>query len=290
MCKSTLSYNKSAEGDGDMNPANSSNVFELFKLDNKVAIVIGGARTLGYDMALSLAQAGADLVITSRHVEQSKDAAEKITSLTGRRVLPLELDVRNENDVIKMVDTVLSEFKHIDILVNNAGNVTSKPENAPFDVRPLELWKEVIDINLTGSFLCSKHVVAKAMKPARSGCIINLGSVAGITGKDRRVYAGTDIGGSTLDYHSAKGGVINMTRDMAVYLAPYGIRVNCLSPGVFWRNQDEKFVKAYSNLIPMERFGQESKELNGAIVYLASEAASYVTGHNLVVDGGLTAW
>lgn len=274
----------------NMDKSNDSTVMDMFGLGNKVAIVTGGARTLGYNMALSLAQAGADLAITSRDLAHSESAAEKISLLTGRKVLPIALDVKSEADVEKMVDTVLSEFKHIDILVNNAGNVTSTPQNAPFEVRPLELWKDVIDVNLTGLFLCSKHVVAKAMKPAGSGCIINLGSVAGITGKDRRVYAGTEIGGSTLDYHAAKGGVINMTRDMAVYLAPYGIRVNCLSPGVFWRNQDEKFIKAYSEHIPMGRFGLEDKELNGAVVYLASEAASYVTGHNLVVDGGLTVW
>lgn len=273
-----------------MNKSNDSTVMDMFRLDGKVAIVTGGSRTLGYHMALSLAQAGADLVITSRDLAHSEIAAEKIASFTGRKVLPLALDVKCEADVERMVDAVLSEFKHIDILVNNAGNVTSTPQNAPFEIRPLELWKEVIDVNLTGLFICSKHVVAKAMKPAGSGCIINLGSVAGITGKDRRVYADTDIGGSTLDYHAAKGGVINMTRDMAVYLAPYGIRVNCLSPGVFWRNQDEKFVKAYSEHIPMGRFGHEDKELSGAVVYLSSEASSYVTGHNLVVDGGLTVW
>ena len=128
------------------------------------------------------------------------------------------------------------------------------------------------------------------MKPAGSGVIINLGSTAGIVGKDRRVYQGTDMGGATIDYHAAKGAVINMTRDMAVHLAPDNIRVNCISPGGFFRNQPERFVKAFSATIPMGRMGQDGKELKGAAVFLASEASSYVTGHNLVVDGGLTIW
>lgn len=265
-------------------------VFDLFRLDGKVALVTGGAKTLGFHMATALSQAGATVVITSRDKDECGVSAKKIASLTGRRVVPAKLDVRDESEVAALVDSVLSECGRLDILVNNAGNVTSTPENAPFDVRPLNLWREVIEVNLTGVFLCSKHVVAKALKPTRSGTIINLGSVAGITGKDRRVYEGTDIGGSTLDYHAAKAGVINMTRDMAAYLAPFHIRVNCLSPGVFFRNQDKRFVDAYSERIPMGRFGDEAKELGGAVVFLASDASSYVTGHNLVVDGGLTIW
>lgn len=267
-----------------------NNVCELFNLDGKVAIVTGGAKGLGYYMALALAEEGADIVITSRKLDDAEVSAKNLQASTGRKVLPVRLDVTVELEVKNLVDNVFSEFGHIDILVNNAGNLISNPDTAPFEKRPLKLWQEVINVNLTGVFLCSKHVVAKAMKPNRSGNIINIGSITGIIGKDRRMYEGTDMGGSTLDYHAAKGGVISMTRDMAVYLASYGIRVNCLSPGVFWRNQHEKFVKYYCNIIPMGRMGDEKKELKGAIVFLASEASSYITGHNLVVDGGLTAW
>jgi len=266
------------------------NIWDLFKLDGKVAIVTGGARTFGYDMAEALAEAGAELAVSSRSLANAEAAADRLRATTGRRVLPLQLDVRRERHVETAVNRVLEEYGHIDILVNNAGNVTSTPDTAPFERRPLELWQEVIDINLTGVFLCSKHVVAKAMMPARSGNIINIGSTAGIVGKDRRVYAGTELGGATLDYHAAKGGVISMTRDMAVYLAPHGIRVNCISPAGFWRHQPEPFVAAYSATIPMGRMGQDGKEMKGAVVFLASEASSFVTGHNLVVDGGLTAW
>jgi NAD(P)-dependent dehydrogenase (short-subunit alcohol dehydrogenase family) len=266
------------------------NIWDLFKLDGKVALVTGGARNLGYDMALALAEAGADMAITSRTLENAQLSAEKIAQVTGRTALPLACDVRFEDQVEPAVDAVLEKFGTLDILINNAGNVTSTPDSAPFEKRPLELWQETVDTNLTGVFLCSKHVVAKAMKPAQSGSIINIGSTTGLVGKDRRVYEGTEMGGATLDYHAAKGGVLSMTRDMAVYLAPFNIRVNCISPGGFWRNQPEKFVKAYEKTIPMGRMGQDGIEMKGVAVFLASEAASYVTGANVTVDGGLTAW
>lgn len=273
-----------------MNKNASTNIWELFSLKGKVALITGGARNLGYDMALALAEAGADIAITSRILDQAKASAETISQETGRTVLPLECDVQSEQAVEAMTASALQSLGKIDVLVNNAGNVTSTPETAPFERRSLEDWQDVIRINLTGVFLCSKHVVAKAMKPTRSGAIINIGSTCGMVGKDRRIYAGTEMGGATLDYHAAKGGVIAMAKDMAAYLAPFGIRANCISPGGFWRNQPAAFVKAYEKLVPMGRMGRDGKEIKGAVVFLASEASSYITGANLVVDGGLTAW
>ena len=265
-------------------------VMELFKLDGKIAVITGGAKGLGFDMAIALAEAGADIVITSRKLENAESSVKKIINQTGKKAMAVELDVRKENQVKNMASSTLSKYGHIDILINNAGNVTSTPDTAPFEKRSLELWQEVIDINLTGVFLCSKYVVDMAMKPVKSGNIINIGSTTGIVGKDRRVYEGTNMGGATLDYHAAKGGIISMTRDMAVYLAPENIRVNCISPAGFWRDQDPKFVEAYNRTIPMGRMGIEGKEIKGAAVYLASEASSFVTGHNLVIDGGMTIW
>lgn len=254
-------------------------------------MVTGGARNLGYDMALALAEAGADVAITSRSLSSAETAAQAIATSTNRRVLPIELEITEEPQVEAAVSKILAEFGRIDILVNNAGNVgRSTPATSPFEVRPLELWSLVISVNLTGVFLCAKHVAQAAMIPAGRGNIVNIGSSAGIIGKDRRQYEGTGMGGATLDYHAAKGGVISMTRDMAVYLAPHSIRVNCISPGGFQRQQPEEFVRRYSANVPLGRMGQDGKELKGAVVFLASEASSYVTGHNLVVDGGLTAW
>jgi len=265
-------------------------VLELFDLTGQVAFITGGARNLGYDMALALAEAGADVCITSRKPADAAESARRIAEATGRRAIPVELDVAHEDQVIESVDACLAEFGQIDILVNNAGNVVSTPENAPIHKRPFEDWMNTIDSNLNGTFLCSKHVLAKSMIPRRSGKIINIGSIAGVIGRDRRVYEGTTMGGSTVDYEAAKGGVIAMTRDMAVYLAQYGIRVNCISPGGFFRNQPEPFVKAYSDATPMGRMGIDGLEMKGAVVFFASEASSYVTGQNLVLDGGFSSW
>jgi NAD(P)-dependent dehydrogenase (short-subunit alcohol dehydrogenase family) len=265
-------------------------VHELFDLTGKVALITGGARNLGYDMALALAEAGADVVVTSRKLEDAQHAAQSIAEATGRRALGLACDVRCEDQVEAMVEAALSAFGRIDILVNNAGNVISTPENKPLEQRPLEEWELTVGVNMRGTFLCTKHVVAKWMKPARGGVIINIGSVAGMVGKDHRVYEGTDMGGVTIDYAAAKGGVISMTREMAAWLVQYNIRVNCISPGGFWRNQPRSFVERYSDLVPMRRMGEDGKEMKGPVVFLASEASSYVTGINLPVDGGMTAW
>jgi gluconate 5-dehydrogenase len=265
-------------------------VQELYSLSGKVALVTGGARNLGFDMALALAEAGAEVAITSRELDSVRASVRCITEKTGRKASGFVCDVRFEDQVESVVDAVLAEFGGIDILVNNAGNVVSTPENAPLEKRPVEEWRNTIDVNLLGVFLCSKHVVAKDMIPAKRGVIINIGSIAGMVGKDRRVYRGTSMGGVTIDYHAAKGGVISMTRDMAVYLAQYNIRVNCISPGGFWRGHDEVFTRQYSEGVPMGRMGQDGKEMKGPVLFLASEASSYVTGINLPIDGGLTAW
>jgi NAD(P)-dependent dehydrogenase (short-subunit alcohol dehydrogenase family) len=265
-------------------------VKELFDLTGKRALVTGGARTLGFDMASALAEMGADVAVTSRKLEEAEKSAREIARLTGRNTLGLACDVRYEDQVEAMIEAVLKEFGKLDILVNNAGNVVSTQANKPIEQRPIEEWEFTVDVNMKGVFLCTKHAVAKAMKPAKSGVIVNIASIAGFLGKDHRVYDGTTMGGVTIDYVAAKGGVISMTREMACWLARYNIRVNSISPGGFWRNHNETFTKQYSYLVPMGRMGQDGKEMKGAVVYLASEASSYVTGVNLVVDGGMSAW
>ena len=268
----------------------SPTIKELYDLKGKVAVITGGARNLGFDMATALAEAGCDVAVTGRTLAAAQKAAAQIHQDTGRKAQGFECDVRHENQVEKLVADVLAAFGKLDILVNNAGNVLSTPDNKPLEQRPTSEWDNTIDVNMKGVFLCTKHVVAKAMKPARQGVIVNIGSVAGMVGKDYRVYDGTTMGGVTIDYAAAKGGVINMTREAACWLAQYNIRVNCISPGGFWRNQPEQFHKQYNYLVPMGRMGQDGKEMKGAIVFLSSEASSYVTGINLPVDGGMTAW
>lgn len=268
----------------------SPTIQQLFDLTGQVALVIGGARNLGYDMALALAEAGAEVAVTSRTLADAEASAQALEAATGNKCRGFSCDVRVEEQVSELVDAVLAAFGKIDILVNNAGGVQSTRENKPLEQRPSEEWDRVIDVNMKGTFLCSKHVVAKAMKPARKGVIVNIASVAGVGGKDHRIYDGTEIGGVTIDYAAAKGGVVNMTREMACWLAQYNIRVNSISPGGFWRGHSEQFTQQYNYLVPMGRMGQDGKDMKGPIVFLASEASAYVTGVNLLVDGGMMAW
>ena len=201
---------------------------DLFNLQGKVALVTGGARNLGFDMANALAEAGAEIAVTNRTLNSAQEAAKAIAEATGRRALGFACDVRFEDQVETMISDVLKAFGKIDVLVNNAGNVMSTPDNKPIEQRPVEEWEFTIDVNMKGVFLCTKHVVAKTMKPVQRGTIVNIGSVAGMVGKDHRVYRGTTMGGVTIDYAGAKGAVINMTREMACWLAQYNIRVNCI--------------------------------------------------------------
>jgi gluconate 5-dehydrogenase len=266
------------------------NVRDLFDLAGRVALVTGGARNLGWEIARGLAEAGAEVALTSRSLEDARKGARVLSDDTGRRAAGFACDVRLEDRVESTVRAVLAAFGRIDILVNNAGNVASTPETNPIEKRPLSEWEETVAVNLRGAFLCSKHVIRLAMRPERRGAIVHVASTAGMVGKDRRIYRGTSMGGVTVDYAAAKGGVLALTREMACALAADGIRVNAVSPGGFRRGHDETFARQYGELVPMGRMGREDRELKGAVVFLASEAASYITGVNLPVDGGLTAW
>ncbi len=268
----------------------SPTIQELFDLKGRTALVTGGARNLGRVMSEALAEAGADVAIADINYEGAKTTALELAEQTGRTVRAYSLDVTDESDVIKVVDQVLQDFGRIDILLNNAGNVVGQPELASLEDRPYEAWLKTMSVNLNGVFLVSKHVLKKAMIPAKACSIINMGSISGIVGRDRSVYEGCDMLPTTADYGVAKAGVIQLTRDLAASHAKYNIRVNCISPGGFERGQPEPFIKAYSKQTPMGRMGEDAVDLKGPVVFLASEASRYCTGHNLVVDGGFTIW
>ncbi|MBI3987846.1 MAG: SDR family oxidoreductase [Lentisphaerae bacterium] len=261
------------------------NISELFSLKGRTALVTGGARNLGHDMAEALAEAGADVAITSRDPDSAANAAAALNMTTGRRILAVEMDVRDEDSVKAGVDRVLSEFGRLDILVNNAGNVKN---SAPLESRKREDWDETFATNVSGVFFCCKYAVPYMVK-AKKGSIVIIASIAGMAGKDRRHYLGSNLVGVTLDYSASKGAALAMMRDLAAYVAPHGIRVNAISPGGFERGQPKEFIRRYNESTMLGRMGQPG-ELKGAVVYLASDASAYVTGHNLVVDGGLTAW
>jgi len=260
----------------------------MFDLKGRVAMVTGGARTLGYDGACVLAAAGADLVITSRQLSHAESTAETIRDNYGVDVLPLPLD----QTVFDQVQTAASQATawkgQVDVLLNNAGGGLGKSPAFLFERDPHDI-EGMIQLNLTGALWCCREV-GRHMVERRSGKIINIASIAGLLGRDRKMYERNNMLGQPVDYAGAKAGVIGMTKDLAALMAPQGVYVNVISPGGFARDLSDGFVKDFSERTALGRMGRDGIDLKGAILFLASAASDYVVGHNLVVDGGFEIW
>ncbi len=266
-----------------------SNVRELFRLDGKVAIVTGAAYNLGFDMAIGLAELGADIVITSRMLSKAQEAADKIKTACHVDMLALQMDHSDWGQVEDMAEKAHAWKEHIDILINNAGGRTEHVESNLFK-RPPESIVDMIHTNLIGPLFCCK-AVGRFMMEQGWGKIINIASIAGLVGRNRRMYKRNNKGDQPIDYAAAKAGIIGMTRDLAGLMSPYGVYVNAISPGGFDKGDcPEGFVKDYSDVTILGRMGRMGLDIKGAAVFLASSASDYVTGHNLVVDGGFTIW
>jgi len=252
-------------------------VNELFNIKGKVAVVTGGSVGLGAQMAAALAEAGANIALSARKVERCEVTAEKLRKECGVETMALRCNVGEEAEVKNMFDAVLKKFGRIDILVNNAGTNWGGPA-AEY---PLKGWNKVMGVNVTGTFLCCQHA-GRSMINQGGGKIINIASVAGIMGfEPERMDA--------VAYPASKGAVITLTRDLAAKWARYNINVNAIAPGWFPTDMTAWSMEDHGNLllqgIPMKRFGRDY-ELKGAVLFLASEASSFVTGHILCVDGG----
>ncbi|MBI2846551.1 MAG: SDR family oxidoreductase [Chloroflexi bacterium] len=257
-----------------------------FDLAGKVAIISGGAGLLGTQFAEVLSEAGVHAVIADQDEGVCHEKAAAVTSGSKIKTLGIGVDVTSKKSVEEMVKKAVQEFGKISILINCA---SLRPEGyfAPMEDYPLELWEKVMAVNLTGTFLCCQ-AVGKQMVKQGYGSIINMASIYGVVAPDQRIYEGTKIN-TPVVYSASKGGVLGLTRYLATYWADKGIRVNSITPGGVYDGQAESFVKGYSYRTPMGRMA-DKRELRGAVLYLASDASSYVTGHNLVVDGGWTVW
>jgi gluconate 5-dehydrogenase len=245
---------------------------DLFDLSGKVAIVTGGGIGIGRQMAEGLAEMGADLVLCARHLERCEAAAAE---------LGLRCDVRDPVEVEAVVERTRQELGRIDVLVNNSGTVWGA---APEDT-PLEGWQKVVDVNLTGTFLFSQ-AVGRAMIAQGGGKIVNIASVLALTGAPPEIV-------NAIAYNTTKGAVLAFTRDLATKWARHGIYVNAIAPGWFPSDMSSFVLDHHGDTlyehIPLRRFGG-ADDLKGAVVFLASAASDYVTGHAIVVDGGQSAW
>lgn len=265
------------------------NIWELFSLRGRVAFVVGGARDLGFDMAQALGEAGADLIISSREAGRAVESARKLASELKVRAVGLGFDATDEVQVKAAFERVKEEFGRLDVLVNNVGGGAGRG-NPKIEERAKADWDWTLKINLDAMFLCTRAAIP-IMKRQHSGSIINIASVSGMIGRNRSVYRDVPGMHSSPDYQTAKAGVINFSRDLAAYLGADGIRCNSISPGGFRRpTSNEQFVRAYSEGAMLGRMGEDGVDLKGAVVLLASDAGGYITGHNLVVDGGFSAW
>jgi NAD(P)-dependent dehydrogenase (short-subunit alcohol dehydrogenase family) len=265
-------------------------VSELFNLKNKIAIVTGGTTGLGLQHVTALAEAGVNIVIASIGKELCESVSERIKREFQVDSLPIDFDITKEKDVELLVKKTIDYFGRIDILVNNAGIVNIE-NSADID---LSGWKKVIDVNLNGLFLCCKHVGQQMIKQ-KYGKIINIASAYSLRGRDWRNYVpAPDKVNTTFSYSASKGGVSMFTKDLSVDWAKYNITVNAISPGCFMTEMTEIFcdkttIDKLTYRIPMGRWGKDD-DLKGATIFLASDASKYVTGQNIVVDGGWTVW
>jgi 2-deoxy-D-gluconate 3-dehydrogenase len=272
-----------------------SDLPNLYNLTGRTAIVTGGAGLLGSEFCKTLAEAGAAVIVADLDGEAAREVAASLLT-GGNQALGCETDVTSEISVRGMVQIALNTFHGVDILVNSAAldpkfdPGSERNHSGAFEEYPLLLWQQALAVNLSGAMLCCQ-AVSKPMLATGRGVIINLASMYGMVGPDQRLYQEEEKPPQfkPVYYSVTKAGILGLTRYLAAYYAGKNIRVNALTPGGVFNDHDEAFLERYASRSIIGRMA-EKDELNGAILFLASDASSYMTGANLVVDGGWTAW
>ncbi|OGO28915.1 MAG: hypothetical protein A2Z16_04905 [Chloroflexi bacterium RBG_16_54_18] len=278
----------------------SGSVLSLFDLHDRVAIVTGGAGLLGSEFCRTLVEAGAEVVLADIDQEAAEAAADRLITGTNR-ISPIAVDVTDPDSVEGLIKDTRKRYGQLDILVNSAAlnpkfdpfrSQTVGLDAVPggFEDFPLDAWNQALAVNLTGVFLCCQ-AAARVMLGLGRGVIVNLSSIYGLAGPDQRIYQleGKSPQFKPVYYSVTKSGILGLTRYLATYFAGKNIRVNALSPGGVFNNHEDEFVRNYSARAVLGRMA-EKDELNGALLFLVSDASQYMTGANLVVDGGWTAW
>lgn len=261
----------------------------LFDLSGQTALVTGGTTGLGRDMCEAFAEYGASIVVTSRDGAKAEAAASEMARAYSVEALGIEMEQRSFDSVREAARKAVTWKGGVDVLVNNAGGGSGASKGDLFE-RSVDDIVGLIETNLTGVIYCCREV-GRPMRDRGSGRIINVASIAGLVGRDRTIYEQAGINEQPVDYAAAKAGVLGLTRDLAAKLAPFGVRVNAISPGGFDKGLlPEGFVRDYSNRTALGRMGRIGSDIKGVALFLASEASAYVTGQNFVVDGGFSLW
>jgi len=274
---------------------NASSQYDFSSLKGKTAVITGGAGILGKHFSDGLACCGANVVIVDLDIEESEKLAGDLTRRYGQKCLAVLCDVSDPASVRSMTDEVAGQFGDIHVLHNNAASKSSDLEAffSSFEEYTLDQWREVAKINIDGMFLVAQAIGKKMVEQNKGGSIIQTASIYGLLGPDSRIYEGSSYMGHSINtpavYSVSKAAVIGLTKYLATYWADKNIRVNCLTPGGVESGQNDSFKEKYSNRVPLGRMAQ-AEEMVGALLYLASDASSYVTGQNIIIDGGLSAW
>ena len=276
-----------------------NNIKDLFDMTGRTGLITGGAGWLGMQHARALAEAGAIPILADIDEDRVKKAAQSIRNDYGIDSIGIKTDITKISDIKKLLELIINEYDTIDILINNAANNPKIEKNNNegtwdrFEELSLETWNKDLSINLTGAFLCCQ-VIGTEMAKRKKGVILNIASDLGVIAPDQRIYKKDGIPDNKqhvkpVTYSVSKFGLVGLTKYLATYWADKEIRVNSLSPAGVYTNQPTDFVMKLSNLIPMNRMAKVD-EYKGAIVFLCSDASSYMTGANLIIDGGKTSW